>query len=160
MITGSVAANFYSVPRMTRDIDVVVEIHAGNIDKVVNLFQKDFYIDREAIEQAVRENGMFNTIHNESVIKIDFIVRKPLPYRLEEFRRRRFVRIEGTDICMVSPEDLVISKLLWIKDGISETQMKDVRNLLGSVRDMDTSYLMRWISALGLQHIYEAMKSE
>ena len=26
MVTGSIAANFYTVPRMTRDIDIVVEL--------------------------------------------------------------------------------------------------------------------------------------
>ena len=26
MLTGSVAANFYAVPRMTRDIDIVIEV--------------------------------------------------------------------------------------------------------------------------------------
>ena len=26
MITGSIAANFYSIPRMTRDIDIVIEL--------------------------------------------------------------------------------------------------------------------------------------
>ena len=35
MITGSTAANFYTVPRMTRDIDIVVELAKSDTDRVV-----------------------------------------------------------------------------------------------------------------------------
>ena len=38
MITGSIAANFYAVPRMTRDIDVVIEIHKADVNKITDLF--------------------------------------------------------------------------------------------------------------------------
>ena len=31
MVTGSIAANFYTVPRMTRDIDIVVELSERDI---------------------------------------------------------------------------------------------------------------------------------
>ena len=57
MITGSVAANFYMLPRMTRDIDIVIEVESKNIDALFGLFKKDFYIDRDAIAQAIREKG-------------------------------------------------------------------------------------------------------
>ena len=66
--------------------------------------------------------------------------------------------IKGSGIFIVSPEDLILSKLIWATDNMSEMQMKDVRNLFDSLKDLDTPYLMQWISSLGLHKIYEAVK--
>ena len=45
MITGSIAANFYTVPRMTRDIDIVVELLEQNIGRFIPLFENDYYLE-------------------------------------------------------------------------------------------------------------------
>ena len=122
MITGSVAANFYAVPRMTRDIDIVVEVQKGDADRLLTIFKDDFYIDREAVLQAIDTQGMFNVIHNESVMKVDLIIRKDSSYRALEFERRRPLEIEGVTMWVVSPEDLILSKLFWAKESESEIQ--------------------------------------
>ena len=89
MFTGSIATNFYATPRMTRDVDVIIELKETDVDRLCNLFEKDFYVDRDTILNAVKKNGMFNMIHYESVFKVDFIIRKDDKYRLEEFKRRK-----------------------------------------------------------------------
>ena len=70
MISGSIAANYYTVPRMTRDIDIVVELAQSNIDRFVALFQEDFYADKEMIKAEALNQGMFSLIHNQYVIKV------------------------------------------------------------------------------------------
>jgi len=67
MVTGSIAANFYTIPRMTRDIDMVVEFEGENPETFFTLFSKDFYIDLEAVKNAVMGEGMFNIIHREGL---------------------------------------------------------------------------------------------
>ncbi len=155
MITGSIALNFYSVPRMTRDIDLVIELSPPEVDKFCRLFSKDFYLNREAVEEAIKKPGVFNLIHNKSIIKVDFIVRKEDEYHREEFRRRQPVTIEGTPIFLVSPEDLILSKLLWAKAGESEIQLQDVRNLMSTVKDLDKNYLQRQSLSLGVEEQYK-----
>ena len=59
MISGSIAANYYTVPRMTRDIDIVIELKEEAIDKFVALFEDDFYINRQMIANEVSRQGMF-----------------------------------------------------------------------------------------------------
>src|SRR5262245_29479336 len=76
MVSGSMAMSFYAQPRMTRDIDVVVELHAGDVDRVLGLLASDFYVDADAVREAILRQSLFNVIHNELVIKVDFIVRK------------------------------------------------------------------------------------
>ena len=88
MLTGSMALTFYAQPRFTRDVDLVVELSAGDVKRFATLFAADFACDEEAIAEAVARQRMFNLIHHASVSKFDFIVRKALPYRHEELRRR------------------------------------------------------------------------
>jgi hypothetical protein len=42
MLTGSVAMNYYTRPRMTRDIDIVVSLHRKDVDTIVTLFANDY----------------------------------------------------------------------------------------------------------------------
>ncbi|MCS6294498.1 MAG: nucleotidyltransferase [Nitrospira sp.] len=159
MVTGSMAANFYTVPRMTRDIDLVVELSERDVDRVTRLFQQDYYIDRDMVQRAVRDHAMFNMIHNALVVKVDCVVRKETEYRREEFARRRTVSIAGQQVFIVSPEDLILSKLDWAKESRSEMQLTDVRNLLNSVQGLDTAYLSGWADRLGLLSLYREVSA-
>jgi len=153
MVTGSLAMNFYAQPRLTRDVDVVVELDVPHVDRIVKLFADDFVCEAEAVSEAVRRRGMFNIIHYESVVKIDFIVRKDSPYRVAEMRRRRAVDLDGATVWVVAAEDLILSKLHWAKDSRSELQLTDVRNLIGSVDGLDWSYLDQWAADLSVSQL-------
>lgn len=159
MVTGSFAASYYSEPRMTRDIDIVVEIDAAAISKVHGLFSKAYYIDDGAVREAVARQSTFNVIHNALIVKVDFIVRKQDPYREEEFRRRQPVTIDGLRVYMVAPEDLVLSKLFWAKDNHSERQLADVRGVLKQVEGLDYSYMEAWARELGISDLFEEARS-
>jgi hypothetical protein len=154
MVTGSMAANYYAVPRMTRDIDIVVELSIADIDQLCELFQGDFYVDRDTVRTAIAEQGVFNLIHMERVVKVDFIVRKDSEYRRTELARRRLASAEGREFFVAAPEDLIISKLEWARDSHSEVQLADVRNLLASVAGLDRDYLAGWVEQLGLDSLY------
>jgi hypothetical protein len=159
MLTGSMAANFYATPRMTRDIDVVIELREAEVERVVTIFQDEYYVDRDMVEQAVKSRSMFNIIHNARVVKVDCVVRKDSEYRREEFARRRRLIIDGEPVAIVAPEDLILSKLEWAKESHSQLQLDDVRNLLRSVKDLDRTYLNQWVDRLGLTAVYREVQS-
>ena len=159
MVTGSMAANFYATPRMTRDIDLVVELSDADIDRVVGLFQDTYYIDPDMVQQAIRNRSMFNMIHNALVVKVDCVVRKDTDYRREEFARRRTITLAGQSVAIVAPEDLILSKLDWARESRSQMQLDDVRNLLRSVQDLDRVYLGHWSDRLGLTALYREVHS-
>lgn len=158
MLTGSFAANFYAVPRMTRDIDFVIEIQTKDVNRIYKIFQDDFYVDESSIIEAVQYQSMFNIIHNELCLKIDFIIRKNTEYREIEFLRKKRIQLNDTPIWIVSLEDLILSKLYWAKDSLSEMQLKDVKNLLLSSQQIDLDYLNKWIEKLNLAKPYEKVK--
>lgn len=155
MISGSIAANYYTLPRMTRDIDVVMELEENQIDKFIALFEDDFYINKEMVVTEVTRKGMFNLIYNPYVLKIDFIIKKSSTYQDAEFSNRKQVLIDQCPMWFVSPEDLIISKLLWAKESHSEIQLKDVANLIETVDNLDSDYIDTWIRELDLEQIYK-----
>ena len=157
MITGSTAANFYAVPRMTRDIDIVVELSERDIGKFILAFEKDHYLEPETVREAVKNKGMFNLIHDQYIIKVDFVVRKDTPYRRREFSRKKKISVDGENLYIVAPEDLILSKLVWAKDSKSEIQLRDVQNLLQSVKGLDRRYLARWGKQLGVDSLYRGV---
>ena len=155
MITGSIAANFYTTPRMTRDIDIVIEVGENNVEMLFSLFSEDFYIDKDSARNAILNKRIFNIIHNEGIVKVDFIIRKDTKYRKVEFGRKRCIIFEGLKINITSPEDLILSKLFWAKESLSEMQMRDVKNLMKTILDLDINYIQKWVKELELEEIYK-----
>ena len=153
MLTGSMAMNYYAQPRMTRDIDLVVALAPPDTDRIVGLFSPDYYVSREAVSSSIVHESMFNLIHQASVIKVDFIIRKSSPYRRAEFERRQHITIEDFSTWIASKEDLIISKLWWAKDSHSEQQLRDVRNLAGT--GCDNAYIERWTKELGVRTLWD-----
>ena len=95
MISGSIATNYYSLPRMTRDIDIVIELKSGDVQKLVDVFKNDFFVDRPMIKTAINNKSSFNIIHSKTLVKVDFIIKKDSDYRNLEFLRRKEVEIDG-----------------------------------------------------------------
>jgi len=157
MLTGSVAMNYYAQPRMTRDIDLVAALDETDVEAFVHMFEDDYYLDRQAVSRAVAHRSLFNLIHHESVIKIDFIVLKADAYRQEEFARRQRITLGDFQTWIVSREDLILSKLYWARNSRSELQLRDVRNLLGVGCEVD--YLRRQAERLGVDELLKEVEA-
>lgn len=158
MVTGSVAMNYYVQPRMTRDIDLVVALTPADAGKIKLLFEPDYYVPPTAVADAVSRRSMFNLIHQDTVIKVDFIILKNDPYRMEEFSRRREITIRDFQTWIVSREDLILSKLFWARDSRSEMQLRDVSNLLGGDKDLD--YIRSRATLLGISDFLEEVLTQ
>ncbi len=155
MLTGSMAMNYYAQPRMTRDIDIVVALDKTDAVRVVDLFSPDYYVSAEAVESSIAQESIFNLIHQESIIKVDCIIRKQSVYRQSEFQRHIRIRIEDFETWIVSKEDLILSKLFWARDSRSELQMRDVKNLI--LTGCDRGYIEQWTHELGVHILWEEL---
>jgi len=150
MLTGSMAMNYYAQPRMTRDIDIVIAITPEDVGRISALFRPDYYVSEQNIRESLAHESIFNLIHQESVIKVDCIIRKSSEYRRIEFERRQKISIVDFTTFIVSKEDLIISKLAWAKNSHSEVQLNDVRNLLAT--GYEAAYLRCWTRELRLDN--------
>ncbi len=162
MLTGSMALNVYGHARATNDMDIVVQISDQNVQKLFRLFEKDFYMSQEAIKEAVANESLFNIIDNETVFKVDLIVAKKDSFSKQQFDRRREIKIGNRTIFVISPEDLILSKLEWSQESLSEIQENDIKNIMRVLdKGLDKKYLETWASARGfkerLKKIYDAV---
>ena len=149
MLSGSVAMSTYTVPRFTRDFDFIVHLKPSDALLISENFREGYYCDREAILDAITREGMFNIIDHKSNYKADFVILKNQPYRKTEFERRRTVDFLDMKISLVSPEDLLISKLIWIQELQSSLQTGDIK-MLSVLQGLDWHYIYQWTDELKL----------
>ena len=151
MLTGSMALNFYGQMRATRDIDIVVQIRSEDVETLYQLFKTDFYIDQESVRSAVKNRSMFNIIDNASIFKVDFIMLGNDSLSRLQFSRRKTIALGNQHLTVISPEDLILAKLAWAKQSLSELQHRDIENLLHSNQDtLDFGYITQWAEKVGL----------
>ncbi|MES2772871.1 MAG: hypothetical protein V4722_01715 [Bacteroidota bacterium] len=147
MLSGSVAMGTYILPRATRDFVFIVHLQQADIDSFVEQFKEGYYCDSDAIRDAVKHRSMFNIIDHHSGYKADFMILKNEDYRQTEFKRRVQMEYFGKSVYIVSAEDLLLSKLIWIQTYQSALQMEDIRNLT-KLEPLDWSYIREWIKKL------------
>ncbi len=158
MLTGSFASAYYGVPRSTQDIDFVISGTAPQLRKFVeSLPPMQYYADKEAAAEAHQAESMFNVIDLQSGWKIDMIIRKSRAFSQEEFRRRRSVNMQGTDLFVACAEDVILAKLEWAKRGQSQRHIEDAAGIVKLQGDsLDRTYLERWVHELNLVEQWNA----
>ena len=161
-LTGSIASSAYGFPRSTQDIDMVAEIYNHHIDHLIKTLAKDFYIDKDMIQEAIINKSSFNIIHLDSMTKVDIFISKRTDFAYNEMERRKQQIIEDEPeiaVYISSPEDVILEKLSWYKLGgsVSDRQWQDV---LGVIKvqssNLDMSYLISWAKKLKLFDLLES----
>lgn len=150
MLSGSFALSIYVLPRATRDIDFVVKLLPEHVDDIVEYFNEGYYCSKDAVTDAISRKSMFNIIDHASGFKADFVIVKDEKYRITEFDRRRKEDFNGIEIFVVSPEDLLLSKLIWIQQWQAAVQMEDIKSIL-NVANLQLDYIKGWVKVLNLK---------
>jgi hypothetical protein len=159
-IGGSVASSVYGIIRATIDADLVAGLRLEQARPLVKLLETVYYIDEDAVKDAIRRHSSFNAIHLDTMLKVDVFIPKTRLFDQEEFRRTQLqTLIEGTrPFYVASPEGTILNKLEWYRMGneISDRQWNDILGVLkvqGTTLDLD--YLQRWAAALRVTDLLE-----
>ena len=158
MLTGSFALAFYVHEfRGTNDLDIVIEARADHVGPLMTMFPEsdDWYISESAVREAITQHRMFNVINSATGLKLDLIQLKTDEFEQLKFSRRQRVERDGVGFWIITPEDLLLSKLAWGKRGASALQANDVRVLIRDYPELDWSYANKWIDSLGLRDWFE-----
>ncbi|HUG29890.1 MAG TPA: hypothetical protein VMQ65_05185 [Candidatus Limnocylindria bacterium] len=159
MLTGSLASSLYGEPRATNDVDVVIDPSPVALDRLVGRLQQDeLYVDLDAARAALRERGQFNALILDT--KVDFIIQKEGPFAAVAFERRRRVRGSEIDADVVSPEDLILTKLAWAAETGSDRQLRDVAGMVALVENLDRAHIELWAGRLGLVDAWQRLDAE
>jgi len=158
MISGSFASSFHGYPRATNDADIVIAPTEKQLKDFIECLGENYYVSLDAALDALKKNFMFNVIDTQSGWKADFIIRKERAYSKTEFQRRQNTRIKQLDVCMVSPEDAILTKLEWTKQSGSEQQFRDATGIaVVQWEYLDKEYLYKWANELQITSSLEVL---
>jgi len=149
--TGSMASMLYGEPRFTNDVDVVIRIAPADVSRLCAAFPDDeFYVSVEAAAKAAAAFSQFNVIHPASGLKIDFMVAAPSDFNRSRFERARSIEIApGVAVQFASPEDVILRKLEYYREGGSDKHLRDIRGILRLAdQSIDMAYINHWAQRL------------
>jgi hypothetical protein len=158
LVTGSIAAIAFGEPRLTNDIDIVAGVEKSHVPDLLAAFPAEqFYVSEDAIRDAIRYRKQFNIIHPASGLKIDIIIRENSAFNDSRFNRiRRIKPGESFEANFASPEDIIIMKMRYFRDGGSEKHLRDIAGIMKiSGAEIDRAYIHDWAARMGLSDILE-----
>jgi hypothetical protein len=165
-IGGSIASSAYGAVRFTEDADIVVEHFGDKAEEFFELMKGQYYISKEAMNQALRQHKSFNVIHFESAFKIDVFIRKDTAFEKHLISRAKGLKLSDSlekNFSVVSPEDIILLKLQWYNSGgrSSERQWNDILGIFAvQAKRLDLGYLKKWAAVLGINELFEKIISE
>lgn len=157
-VVGSLASIAYGEPRLTVDADIIADIDPAQVVALVTRWEPQFFADGEAVRRAAAERGHFNLLHRDTMVKVDVYVRGGAPWVAEQLARRQRLVDGDVALFVISPEDVVLSKLAWYLSGgeVSDRQWRDVLGVLVVQRGaLDEAYMHRWADTLGVAELLE-----
>jgi hypothetical protein len=156
---GSLASSLHGEPRATNHVGFAVRLEEHHVPRLVERLGPDFVIDPEGLRDAIRRGRSYAVYFLPLVLKVDFFIRGAAPLDRSEFARRLRVRLgDRESLYTATPEDSVLRKLLWFREGgeVSDRQWRDVLGILRiSGPGLDSAYLERWADQLGVRDLLQ-----
>lgn len=164
-IGGSLASSIFGIPRATQDADIIADIPPEAARPLVERLGDDFYADLVRITSGIERRASFNLIHLPTMFKVDVFVLGRDAWSRRVIERRRSVEIDeqGTRVLVTSPEDIILHKLCWYREGghVSDRQWGDALGVLQVQGEhLDRRYLKEMAEDLGVSDLLDELFEE
>lgn len=167
-VTGGVAVTVWGRARYTADIDIVIDIAPQKLKELIkelSQIEEGIYldIDAETPIEFIKKQGGFNLIHSQSGVRADFIIKGEDELSQLELDRAIIKDAWGQKISFISPENLILIKLLWYKDSGSTRHLEDVESIL-KITKVDLEYIKEWAGKQEtteiLENLFKKLKND
>ena len=109
-VVGGIANAVWGEPRATLDVDVTVSVENAKLDEAIASIVERFTSPVSDARSFVQQTRVL-PLDTADGVRIDVIFAL-LPFELDAIRRARKVPIAGRVVAIVTPEDLVIMKII------------------------------------------------
>ena len=163
MVVGGFAAILYGEPRLTIDVDIVVDMRFEHVRPFVAAFPiPDYYVGEEGIRDSLLRRYPFNVIQPSTGAKVDLVPLPADPFTRAAFERR--LRLEydeaGHSATFVTAEDIVLAKLVAFQRTGSDKHLRDARGvLLMQWEQLDLEAIRAGAARIGMGIILEDLLS-
>lgn len=161
MLTGAWSVIFYGRPRASHDIDIVVEMTAKDIPKLLDALKEisdEFSFQSEDIKQAVAQKSIFQLVYLPILMKIDFWLLKDDEFDETRFKRRKNYQVLNQLMTIASAEDTILKKLLWYSESNLEKHLIDAAFIYQIQVKLDQKYLTRWANKQKTEKLLKSLK--
>ncbi len=159
-LTGGITSVVWGEPRMTQDIDIVIDndaIAAQLESFIPALAASVFMFDESSLRDAVRRRGLFQLLDTEESLKLDVYARELIPGELD---RSELTEIfDGLALPIACRADAAVSKLIWINKG-SHKSRRDLRKIYAAAADEDRGQIRSLANQLDLSVLLESVLIE
>jgi hypothetical protein len=156
---GGLASSLQGEPRSTNDIDLAIRLEPHLIGRLIERLGPEFVADEEGLRDALRRGRAYQAYFLPLVVKIDFFPRGVTAFDRSELARRiRLAVGEHGSLYVATPEDNLLRKLMWFREGgeVSDRQWRDILGLLRTApKGLDQKYLDQWAASLGVRDLLE-----
>ena len=165
MVTGSLAVVFYGRPRYTHDLDIVLAVSPQSTQNLQNALKKlsryfHVFTDLESLPAVIGSQKMISLLDRTSGMKVDFWILGQEPFAKKVFGRRLTKRLLNALIDFISPEDLILTKLVWSKRSESSRHLEDIYTVYeGQKGKLDEQYIANWAKKLSVESLLRKAKS-
>ena len=160
MLVGSMASNYWGIPRSTHDLDFVLALQLADADLFAAAFRTGFFVQAESIRSAFSPPHQFNAMDEQSALKVDFWLLKQDAFERNAFERRRPVSLFGTPAWIMTAEDVILHKFYRHTISPSDRQLLDATGVYAVQEgSLDQVYLRRWAPMLGVEAELAALRS-
>jgi len=160
-LSGSLASNFYAVARSTKDADFIVETDAASLARLFDSLRDQFDTDRQLSFEMVTHTTRYILDHRATAFKIELFLLSDDPFDRSRFARRRLDEYEGVPVWVLSPEDVVVQKLRWLKLSRNPKHREDVRRVFAFSGDgLDMPYVSHWADTHGTRALLDEIRAE
>ncbi|MEZ6120119.1 MAG: hypothetical protein R3C28_26605 [Pirellulaceae bacterium] len=154
MLVGSMASNYWGVPRSTHDIDFVIQYDEPDVQRIVAAFQSDFFIQDISVRSGLRPPHQFNALDNRSALKVDFFRVPDDVYERIRFSRRLRVSLFEVSAFIATAEDVLLHKLRWHRISPVDRQLSDAKGIFAvSGESLDMDYLRHWAAEIDVSDL-------
>jgi hypothetical protein len=168
MVVGGFAAIFYGEPRLTIDVDIVVDMKREHIRPFAAAFPiPDYYVSEEGIRDSLQRRYPFNVIQPATGAKVDLVPLPRDPFTRSAFQRRQRLEYDqaGNTAAFITAADIILAKLLAFQETESDKHLRDARGVLVTQwGKLDLEAIRRGARAAGvsnqLEEIVEAARWE
>jgi len=159
-LTGGITTIAYGEPRMTQDVDLVIDNRAVSrqLEPFLEALRRtDFLFDETAVRTAVDQKQMFQLLDSQEALKLDVYPRELIPGELQ--RSQPIEIFEGMQVPVASRADVAASKLVWISKG-SHKSRRDLRQIVRLAGESDKNTIRRLARQLGLEDLLDETLAE
>lgn len=159
MVVGSFSSNSYGRPRSTKDADFVIQLSSMSMTQAIAGLGPDVHLDPQMSFESITSTLRYKLFHPGIAFTVEVFLLSDDPHDRLRFERRVPRDLDnGKKAFLPTPEDVIITKLRWSKQGRRPKDVEDVSDVLAvQAGKLDLPYIRQWADQHGTRELFERL---